>query len=553
VVHFSTNTVWIGTNKNGILSFNGTEWILHEEYKKNIVSIAIGEDNTKWFGDFKGSVISFNGELWNQFQVVSSMWFLYSVTVSPDNSIWVSTNFGLYNVENGEKRLFNEENGLIESYCRKIASDSNGDIWIAGYWGLTRFDGIQFTHYLGFTGPVGKSVYSIAIDHQNVKWFGHNSNFVSSYNNKHWSSLGNIEYEYTGFDIAVDGNNVKWIAASRDGILSYNDKTTKLYQLFYLDGYGDVRTLHPKCIVVDQYNYIWVGTIGGIGLGSEYPGYISRYNGNNFSIFIEDSIFIHYTNTISLTIDSHNNLWFFDGDGLHYYNGVNKNNIDGYLEKYPNMDKIYSDYTDIIWGVSEYGLSKYDPKKNIWIHYTTDNSDLQSNLLYTVVADNNNTKWIGTDAGVSRFDGDTWTTFNRSNSGLCDNKVNAIAVEKNNTIWFGTDNGVSKYTGEVIVTGVDEEDEIPEALPVIHSYPNPFNPSTTIEFTLPESGFTTLSIYNISGQKVRELATGYITAGTHSLTWDGRDDSGEAVSSGVYITRLEAGRQVAAGRMVFLK
>ncbi len=161
--------------------------------------------------------------------------------------------------------------------------------------------------------------------------------------------------------------------------------------------------------------------------------------------------------------------------------------------------------------------------------------------------------WIGTDAGVSRFNGETWTTFNTENSGLCDNKVNAIAVEKNNTIWFGTDNGVSRYTGEVITTSVDEEDDMPEALPVLHSYPNPFNPSTTIEFTLPEPGFTTLSIYNISGQKVRELAADYMAAGMHSLTWDGNGDSGDAVSSGVYITRLQAGKHVAVGRMLLLR
>ena len=44
-----------------------------------------------------------------------------------------------------------------------------------------------------------------------------------------------------------------------------------------------------------------------------------------------------------------------------------------------------------------------------------------------------------------------------------------------------------------------------------------------------------------------------MTAGAHSLTWDGRDDSGDAVSSGVYITRLQAGKHVAAGRMILLK
>ncbi|MFC1574406.1 FlgD immunoglobulin-like domain containing protein, partial [Candidatus Latescibacterota bacterium] len=168
--------------------------------------------------------------------------------------------------------------------------------------------------------------------------------------------------------------------------------------------------------------------------------------------------------------------------------------------------------------------------------------------------DQNNVLWISTiDSGVSRFDGETWTTFTTDNSGLCDNKVNAIAVEKNNTIWFGTDNGVSKYTGEVITTVVDEEETTPEALPLIRAYPNPFNPTTTIDFDLPETSMAALTVYNIAGQKVRELAEGYKSAGMHRVVWDGRDDDGNAVSAGIYISRLKAGDVAVTGKMVLVR
>ncbi|MBN1292492.1 MAG: T9SS type A sorting domain-containing protein, partial [Candidatus Latescibacteria bacterium] len=175
------------------------------------------------------------------------------------------------------------------------------------------------------------------------------------------------------------------------------------------------------------------------------------------------------------------------------------------------------------------------------------------NNIFCIEVDHNNTKWIGTDAGVCRYDGETWTTFNTKNSGLCDNKVNAIAVEKNNTIWFGTDNGVSRYTGETITTSVDEENQTPESIPLIKSYPNPFNPSTTIEFTLPESGFATVTIYSLAGQKIRELTADFLPAGTHTLSWDGKDVNGNTVSSGIYITRLQAGKHTATGRMVLVR
>ncbi|MBN1293760.1 MAG: T9SS type A sorting domain-containing protein [Candidatus Latescibacteria bacterium] len=136
---------------------------------------------------------------------------------------------------------------------------------------------------------------------------------------------------------------------------------------------------------------------------------------------------------------------------------------------------------------------------------------------------------------------------------MCDNKVNAIAMEKNNTIWFGTDNGVSRYIGEIISTSVNEQEQPPESFSPITTYPNPFNPSTTIEFTLPESGFASIFIYSLAGQKIRELAANFLTAGTHTLSWDGKDTNGNAVSSGIYIYRFQAGDYVKTGKMVMVR
>jgi len=85
------------------------------------------------------------------------------------------------------------------------------------------------------------------------------------------------------------------------------------------------------------------------------------------------------------------------------------------------------------------------------------------------------------------------------------------------------------------------------------SYPNPFNASTTISFTLPTTGFTSLIIYNITGQKIRELVAENMTAGIHSVIWDGRDESGTAVSSGIYISRLLSGELVTHKRMLLMK
>jgi hypothetical protein len=83
--------------------------------------------------------------------------------------------------------------------------------------------------------------------------------------------------------------------------------------------------------------------------------------------------------------------------------------------------------------------------------------------------------------------------------------------------------------------------------------PNPFNPSTSIKIDVPKNGIVSLSIYNINGQKIRELANLVLSAGNHSFIWDGRDSSGNTVSAGVYFTRAEMGGNVATKKMLFLK
>ena len=85
------------------------------------------------------------------------------------------------------------------------------------------------------------------------------------------------------------------------------------------------------------------------------------------------------------------------------------------------------------------------------------------------------------------------------------------------------------------------------------NHPNPFNPSTKIIFSLPESGHATLTIYNLAGQKVRTLADEPMAAGNHNMFWNGRDDAGQRVSAGVYLACLKAGSAVATRKMMLMK
>jgi len=85
------------------------------------------------------------------------------------------------------------------------------------------------------------------------------------------------------------------------------------------------------------------------------------------------------------------------------------------------------------------------------------------------------------------------------------------------------------------------------------NYPNPFNPQTEIAYSLPEDCYIKLTIYNIQGQKVKQLLNEYQSAGTRKVVWDGCDENGEKVASGIYFYRIEAGPNTVTNRMVLLK
>ena len=87
----------------------------------------------------------------------------------------------------------------------------------------------------------------------------------------------------------------------------------------------------------------------------------------------------------------------------------------------------------------------------------------------------------------------------------------------------------------------------------VNVYPNPFNPSTTISYDLPEAGPVSVVIYDVLGQQVRRLVSQVTSAGRYSIQWDARDNQGRGVASGVYIAKVDAGTSTLSQKMLLLK
>ena len=102
-----------------------------------------------------------------------------------------------------------------------------------------------------------------------------------------------------------------------------------------------------------------------------------------------------------------------------------------------------------------------------------------------------------------------------------------------------------------------EDDLQPPHLPVDyglqHNYPNPFNPFTQISFNLDHECLIDLTIYDVKGNLVRNLISGQHSSGLHEYTWDGKDNSGKQMGSGIYLYNLNYGKNSSHKKMILMK
>jgi hypothetical protein len=103
------------------------------------------------------------------------------------------------------------------------------------------------------------------------------------------------------------------------------------------------------------------------------------------------------------------------------------------------------------------------------------------------------------------------------------------------------------------VTGVEDGLNVPKFFAVSPNYPNPFNPTTTIVYQLPIASDVQLVVYDILGQKIKTIVNERLERGRFKVTWDGRNDAGLSVSSGIYMFRFEAADFTKIHKMTLLK
>jgi hypothetical protein len=154
-------------------------------------------------------------------------------------------------------------------------------------------------------------------------------------------------------------------------------------------------------------------------------------------------------------------------------------------------------------------------------------------------------QWVSVDIPLSHF----------SDQGLDLSDIFQFKVDGGDgtttIVWF--DNWYF-YGGGSSVVDDSHIGSIPSAYALNQNYPNPFNPITTIGFEIPENSFAKLTVYDVSGKLIKTLVNEEKEAGYYSVVWDGKDEVGNPVESGIYIYRLTTPDGVnQTNRMTLLK
>ena len=156
---------------------------------------------------------------------------------------------------------------------------------------------------------------------------------------------------------------------------------------------------------------------------------------------------------------------------------------------------------------------------------------------------------------VPRSDEWTWVSVPVSELKLEEGRLTSIIIFGSVKEPFYLDDMKLVAQGPAGPTAVEASETgiVPSGYLLSQNYPNPFNPETTIQYHLPGAGTVRLLLYNLSGQLVRTLMDGERPAGSYSVVWDGTDDAGRDVASGVYLCRMTAGEYRSVRKMLLTR
>ncbi|MGB7063138.1 MAG: SBBP repeat-containing protein [Candidatus Zixiibacteriota bacterium] len=402
---------------------------------------------------------------------------------------------------------------------------------------------------------------------------------------------------YGSGNVCVTGFGVCWSEHPFDyvTIKYYPDGDTAWVRGY--NGPGDGTDKAVAIAIDDSGNAYVTGYSTGSGTSEDYAtikyypsgdtAWVRRYNGpangSDYAeaIAVDDSGFVYvtgygdstgtYQDYATIKYDSSGNeIWVRRYDGP-----ANGADIATAIALDASNNVYVTGYSDSTGSSQDYATIKYDSSGNeLWVKRF--NCANGTDKPYAIAVDGSNDVYVTGRSGcggVTEHDyvtikyysnGDT--AWLRKYHGPVEDGYDyayGLAVDTSGNVYVtgaskgsGTDYDYCTIKYVQTPSGVKDETggrDRPSEFELSQNYPNPFNPTTKIEFTLAKSGFVTLEIHDVLGRKVRTLVSEELSSGYKSVVWDGKNEEGKGVASGVYFYQLKVGDFSEPKKMLLLK
>ncbi len=385
--------------------------------------------------------------------------------------------------------------GMLHNVIIDIRPDDSGCLWVATEGGLTKFDGLNLSHFTVDQGLTSNAIYSSLIDSKKRIWLGLYKNGIDVIEHGtvcHYGQQEGFE-DATVLALTEDRNGNIWIgtAGNHFGLWRFDGKKFHKYKV--ANGSPIVRV---EDIIEDSDGNIWIAGLGGV----------VKYNGSCFE-HIPVVEFAPKNDIRCIAEDKRGVMWFgTDGDGLISFDGNTFNALTTNENLLSNtVFCLNVDHEGLLWVGHEKGISLIDgseckhltvtaglPSADIrvirqdnynqnWIgtggggfaefngklfnNYTNRNG-VQGEVVYKIIEDTNHEYWIGSSGGLGKLNG-TYCSFYNPNENFAIKDIKAIDEGRNNTIWLASSEGLLIYShGEfrVINENIGNQDKFKKSI-----------------------------------------------------------------------------------------
>jgi ligand-binding sensor domain-containing protein len=441
-----------------------------------------------------------------------------------------------------------EVSGLSSAYA--LIEDAQGTIWFGTNTGMAIFDGTTWSGFDCSNCPLpSNSVSSLAMGPQDNLWMT-----IQDMTQEYYALGKKAGEEWLFWDATEHpmAGSPGELVCGTDAKVWFLDQSSSSSCVVSFDGTIWQRFIHDEstlpegmlvCLKLDAYNRPWVSMV-------------HVDNQTRVYCLIEDDWFqqaIFPYHVRDMVFDGAGNPWMATDCGLVYVSGETTvyNTQNSGL---PNNDvrSLAYDARRNLWIGTSTGLARYADGE--WAAWDPAHGNHPLRSYGDIEIDQEGRVWGATNSGLVCFDGSQWTYFTPQNSPLPSEYLHSIEIDSQNNIWM-TRSGYGITLFNPSTSAIAEQSQIPgQNNGRLGNFPNPFNPSTTISFSLPENGPANLSIYNLRGQIVKELCREEnLHKGDHSFVWNGKDQNEVMVSSGVYFARLRTRAESLCLKLLLMK